>query len=723
MRKARRFMMTLFEFSAFLAVGSALTAPPAGAAVTAASVFGSGMVLQSEQPVPVWGTAAPGEAVTVTFAGQQVSTKTAAGGKWQVALKAMPADATPRELTITGAGNTLAFTDVLVGEVWLCSGQSNMVWQVRSVLDAEKEAAAANYPAIRAFTVEYASGNDHGYAISPNLTGKRYALTPQDNCLGAWVACTPQTVKNMSGVAYFFAHLLHQRLNVPVGVIVSAAGATAIEAWTSVPGLKAVPAYRERAEAFDELAKAYLADMASYPQAVEKQKAKFQERTQAWFAQLDAEEPGLQAKWMAPALDTSGWGRVALPVTPEDNPLGTPVATVWFRKDIAVPQEWVGNDLELHLGVVDSVDEAYVNGAQVGRTWFDTAEYWKVSRVYPVPAATVTGPKVTLALRLLKLAYPMGLFGPAAEMKLTLKGTPEAAPVSLAGEWQLRKSQDLDPGRQPQLATMPLNGAAPGGHYGQPGVMYNGMIHPLIPYAIRGAIWYQGEANAPFYVDYRTLLPGLIKSWRADWGQGDFPFGIVQLADYWGQQTRPVERGGYTPVREAQAIAHQSTPNTFLATAVGVGEGKNIHPKNKQEVGRRLALGALGTVYGQKDLLYSGPVYKSMAVEGASIRLTFDFAKGLHARGEPPVGFAIAGADRVFRFAKAKIEGETVLVSSDKVPQPVAVRYAWATNPVCNLYNAEELPMFQFHTDSWDQSQLVIPTDETIVLPSGWAEK
>jgi sialate O-acetylesterase len=199
----------------------------------------------------------------------------------------------------------------------------------------------------------------------------------------------------------------------------------------------------------------------------------------------------------------------------------------------------------------------------------------------------------------------------------------------------------------------------PGNYYGHPGVQYNGQIHPLVPYAIRGAIWYHGGANAPFYVDYRTLLPGLIASWRKDWRQGDFPFGIVALA-------------------------------------------------------------ALGTVYGQRDKPYVGPTHKSMAIKGAAIRVRFDSAGGLHARGEPPVGFAVAGADRVFHFAKARIEGDSVVVWSERVPKPVAVRYAWATNPVCNLYNSEDLPMFQFRTDDWDQAQIVMPKDDPIVLPSGW---
>ena len=693
---------------------------PARAEVNAACIFGSGMVLQQQRPVPVWGTATPGEQVSVAFGGQQVSAKADAIGKWKVTLAAMPADAAPREMTITAATNTQVFKDVLVGEVWLCSGQSNMGLEVRKCINAPAEIAAANYPALRAFTAGYATSVDHGYEIIPTIEKQRYALAPQEKCLGSWQPVTPDTVKNLSAVGYFFARNLQQLLKVPVGIIVSSMGATAIESWTSLEGLKANPAYHERAVAFERLAQDYLADKDQLPQALAAQQARYDAQCRTWFAKLDAEDPGLKKQWMAPALDTAGWGTVALPVSVADNPLGSPVASIWFRKEVTIPADWVGKELELHLGTIDSVDESYVNGIRVGRTWFDTPSYWSISRVYPVPATTVTTTRVSIALRLVKLVYHMGLFGPAAEMKLQPKGTPEATPVSLAGAWRLQKAQDLDAGQQPQLA--PVLGKAPGNHYGHPAAMYNGLIHPLIPYAIRGAIWYQGEANAPFYIDYRALLPGLIASWRQEWGQGDFPFGIVQLADYFGQQTHPVERGGYTNLREAQAMAAQSVPNTFLATAVGVGEGNDIHPKNKQEVGRRLSLAALGTVYGQKDTLYTGPTYKSMTIEGKTIRLRFNFANGLYAQGDPLVGFAIAGENRAFYFADAKIDGDTVVVSSDKVPHPIAVRYAWATNPVCNLYNAAHLPAFPFHTDAWDLSQLVIPED-TITLPTGWVSK
>ena len=701
-----------------LCIVATLPGSTAWAAVVPGPIFGDGMVLQRDRPVPVWGRAAAGETVTVSFGGRTVSGKADADGRWKVALEPLAADATPREMTIVGAADRVLYKDVLVGEVWLCSGQSNMGLEVRKVINATDEIAAATDPQIRAFTALNAPGKDGWYEFDPSQ--KRYAMRPQEKCLGSWKPCVGKDVVNVSAVGYFFARELKKNLGVPVGIVVCSMGATAIESWISVEGLKAIPRYRSRAIAWEELAAAYLADKDAYPAAVEAQRKRVAAESKAWFAKLDAEDPGLAGGWMAPGLDTAGWSAIELPVTVDDNPIGAPIASIWFRKEVTIPPAWVGKELELHLGTIDAVDDTYVNGKPVGRTWFDREKYWEVPRVYAVPAEAVTGTTVSVTMRLLKLAYHMAPIGPAEEMKLVPKGSVEKpAPVSLAGGWRMRKAQDLEYGDQPQVS--PFLATPPGEHYGNAGVQYNGLIHPIAPYAIRGAIWYQGEANAPFYIDYRSLMPGLITSWRKEWGY-DFPFGIVQLADYFGQQTAPVERGGYTNLRESQAIAAAATPGTFLATAVGVGEGNDIHPKRKQEVGRRLALNALGVVYGLTDRTHTGPTYTSMKAEGDRIRLSFDHARGLHAEGEPPVGFAIAGKDRAFYFAQAKIEGEQVVVWSEKVPEPVAVRYAWATNPVCNLSNDENLPMFQFRTDEWDLSQLVIPTD-TIVIPKGWKPK
>lgn len=697
-------------------------ASPACGAVTVAAVFGSGMVLQRDRPVPVWGRAEPGDRVEVRFGDFTATTTADTDGRWRTALPPMPGNATGREFTVTGPANRLRFDDVLVGEVWLGSGQSNMGLPLRSCANAAEEAAAADFPQIRFFTAEYAAGTEGGETVEPRpQAGKsrRFAVLPRENVNGSWKICTPKNAPNFSGTCYFFARRIHRELGVPVGMVVSSVGATAIEAWISIQALRKIPSYAERAESFDLLARACLADPAGLPAALEAQAARLGERQATWFKSLDAEDPGLSGGWMATGFDDGDWATVRLPVTPEDNPIGAPVASIWFRRRVTVPPEWSGQDLELGLGVLDAADEAFVNGMRVGRTWFDVDGYWRLSRTYRVPATAVTGTTVDVAMRLLKLQYPMAPLGPVAAMRLIPTGTAPVEPVPLAGEWRMKKAQNLDPGRQPRPAS--LWDAAPGGHSCQPGVMHNGMIHPLQPYAIRGALWYQGAANAPTYIDYRTLLPGLIRSWREEWGEGDFPFILVQQQDFWAQQTRPVERGGHTNIRQSQAMA-VAVPKTMMVTAVGLGCANDSHPKNKQEVGRRLALMALAEVYG-RTLLHDGPKFRAMAVEGDGVRLSFDDAQGLHARGEPPVGFAIAGRNRRFHFAKARIEGESVVVWSERVPEPVAVRYAWASHPVCNLYNAADLPMFPFATDSWDPSQLVIAEDEPVTIPTGWVEK
>jgi sialate O-acetylesterase len=721
-------------------------AKPAKPRLEAASIFSSGMVLQRDRPLPIWGWSDPGETITVSFAGHTAKTKSTDDGKWYALLPACPANETGATLSITSSKNSLTFNDVLVGEVWLCSGQSNMVWEMRSVQDSAKEIASAKDPLIRAFRSEILSGQTGNFKFGPDYKfspGRfNYPLTPQDRVGGKWVKCVAPEISNISGVAFFFAQYLRQRLNVPIGIVVSAQGATFVEAWISIEGLKAIPSYRNRAESFAELAKVVINEPEKFDEAAKVQQARVERESADWFQTLDQQDPGVQGKWAAPGHDDPSWEPIDLPVTVKNNPIGAPVASIWFRKKVTIPQAWVNQELELSLGVIDAADETFVNGQRVGRTWFDTKEYWLVKRVYAVPASAIIGSEVTVAMRLLKLAYHLAPFGPADKMYLRPRNDPTAEPVSLAGTWKKLKAQDLDAGAQPRACpTLTHDVRTPGSYYHNPTVQYNGLIHPLIPMAMRGVIYYQAESNTTTYVDFRTLMPGLIRSWRADWTAGlkpfldsraadapkvnvpaaDFPFGIVYIADYLEQQKTAIEVVARINVRESQAYGGRE-PNVFFGTAVGVGDGKDVHPRNKREVGRRMAWSAVGNVYGIKDRSYNSPVYRSMEIKGNTIKLSFDHARGLHARGEPPVGFAIAGADRAFYFASARIEGESVVVWSDKVPNPVAVRYAWANNPICNIYNDEQLPLFHFKTDSWDVSQVVIPED-TPIIPEGWQPK
>ncbi len=501
---------------AIIATGAMLFSVTAAlsADVVPASLFTNGMVLERGMKCPVWGTAEPGEDISVTLAGKTFRTQADEKGDWKLLLDAMDAGG-PFELVVAGK-NTVRIADVFFGEVWLCSGQSNMYLTVREAMDSDKEIAAADFPRIRFFVV-----------------GSCEKDAPQRNASGRWVVCSPQTVPWVSAVGYFFGREVHQRLGVPVGLIMSSVGGTCAEAWTP-------------RTAFER-------------------------------------DAGLK-----PILDR-------------------------------------------YLDRQAKLDEAK-------KIYDDALAGWR-----------------------------------AAVDEAKVEGKPEPA----------------KPARPPEPPWVPT-----------PGILYNGMIHPLAPYGLRGALWYQGESNAGREVEYRKLLAGLIRAWRARWGLGDFPFGIVQLANYYAVQEQPSD-GYWTRIREAQAFVAREVPNCGLACAIDIGDAKDIHPRNKQEVGRRLALWALATQYGQQ-MEYSGPVFEAMKVEGSKIRLTFTHVgAGLVAKGGAPLkGFAIAGADGKFVWGDATIEGGTVVVSSDKVAEPKAVHYAWAENPVCNLYNRDGLPAFPFRTDA-----------------------
>jgi len=676
-----------------------LTAAVLGIAVGAqaelkpASIFGHNMVLQREQAVPVWGTASPGEKVKVVFGDRTEETVTDAQGHWRVLLKALSASAVPQVLTISSPGNaavptappvSIVFSNVVVGEVWICSGQSNMEMALRSATNAPQEIAAANWPGIRMFTV-----------------AKKTSVTPLDHCNGDWAVCTPSNAPPFSAVGYFFALNLYRELQIPIGMINSAWGGTPAEAWTSLPGLQTLPQFKKQVDDYSQTVQDYLANTEKYEQRQQAAVKSFTTRRMAWYESLDADDRGNQEHWAAPTfIMPTNWKTISTPVALGVNPQGWYIGSLWHRKTVAIPAAWVGKELELHLGAVDEADDTYVNGQHVGRIWFEVPNYWQVRRVYPVPAALVTTTNVIIVVRVLNLFGDVGLMGPASEMRLVLKGATDQPPVSLAGDWVYAPGLAIVPATIPK----PAPDSTPGSSPSQPAALYNGMIAPLIPYAIRGAIWYQGEANASNPLGYRELLPGLIASWRQAWGQ-PIPFGIVQLANFMAVQHAPVETNSWADLREAQTLTLR-VPETGLALAIDIGDASNIHPRNKQDVGKRLALWAEAKVYGKQNLEFSGPVYRSMTIKENEARLQFDHANGLAPKGDRLTGFAIAGADKVFHKAQARIADGTVIVWSEQVAQPAAVRYAWANNPICNLYNSAGLPAVPFRTDDWPQKEI-----------------
>lgn len=502
-----RFSLLAILFAACLATVQADIRLPA--------IFTEHMVLQQGREIPVWGWGEAGEAVTVSLCGKDATTTTGADGKWMTKLPALTAGG-PFEMKIVGK-NTVTFADVLIGEVWVCSGQSNMEWTVKLSLNPEQEIAAATHPNLRLFTVK-----------------KKVIYEPQEDCEGAWAACTPQTVEGFSAVAYFFGRELHKQLNVPVGLINTSWGGTPAEAWTDRQTLESDPDLKPIVDRWDKI-------MADYP----KSKANWDQVQKAWkYDVITAEAAGAEA-----------------PKNPAPN-------------------------------------------APPGPGYFQSA----------------TG-------------------------------------------------------------------------------LYNGMITPIVPYAIQGAIWYQGESNAGYAYQYRTLFPAMINCWRRAWGQGDFSFYFVQLANYMERKPEPGD-SAWAELREAQSLT-LNYPCTGMATIIDIGDAKDIHPKNKQDVGYRLALNALAQDYG-KQITYSGPIFDYMMIEGGKARISFKHTgRGLTMKGDKLEGFSIAGKDRKFVWAAAVIEGDKVVVSSDAVPNPVAVRYAWADNPAANLYNEANLPASPFRTDDW----------------------
>ena len=631
---------------------------PAHAMVKPNGLFSDGAVLQQGQKIPVFGSADDGEAVTVRFGRQTVKT-TAAGGKWRVDLKPVKAGG-PYTLTVAGPSNTVTVQNVLVGEVYLCSGQSNMSFTLGGAATGPAAIASANDPQLREYHV-------------PN----RISVAPQDEVGGTWQASTPQTAGGFSAVAYFFGRDLRKALNVPVGLVVSEWGGTPAQAWTSTEVLKTLPNYRAAVET---------------QEAAQKDPSAFQKAVDDWYARYD---PGSVGKtWGDPNLDTSDWKTMSLPGLFQD--AGIPELSavngiIWFKRTFDLPAEDAGKGAVLHL-LADDNDTTWINGTLVGAT-----EGFNEPRAYKVAASLLKPTGNVVAVRVLDTGGKGGIWGEAAGLNLNVPG---GAPVPLAGKWQYKWGANLPTGAPPSPTGVNSN---------SPTVLYNGMIAPLIPYGLKGAIWYQGESNAGAAIDYHTLFPAMIGDWRSRWGEGDFPFFLVQLAPFMGIVHTP-EDTGWAVLREAQRQTTLTVPNTGMAVITDAGDSGNIHPTRKEPVGQRLALAALALVYHQK-IEYTGPVYNSMTVDGGKVILHFTHAAGLHTvtvvdgdgKEVAPVGaltgFAVAGTDRKYVNADAVIAGETIVVSSPEVINPAAVRFGWANYPLVNLYNGAGLPASPFQTD------------------------
>jgi sialate O-acetylesterase len=647
-------------FMWFGGVATALGADSEGRRPFLHPLFCDHMVLQRDTRVPIWGWTSPGGKVTVAFSGQQKSAVANDDGKWMAYLSPIPASLEPRAITVMGSngGQTVTVQDVLVGDVWLCSGQSNMEMGV-GACNVPDEIAKANYPRIRLLTVP-----------------KRIERSPVEVISCSWLPCNPQTVAQdgwggFSAVGFFFGRNLHRELNIPIGLIHSSWGGTIAEAWTSAEGLRPLSDFDDRIE---QLANTSREPRPDYSAEYEK-----------WAQKND---PGTAQGWDQPQFDAASWKTVTMPQPIEQAGLPDFDGTVWLRRGFELPAAWAGQNLSLGLGPIDDIDTTWINGVKVGQM-----NRYDQNRVYSIPAQVLKPGRNVISVRVLDTGGDGGFTGKPGQMWVKSATESQLEPITLAGEWQIKASAPLN--KLPAPPSFP-----DANNPNVVTVLYNGMIAPLLPFAIKGAIWYQGESNADRADQYRRLLPAMISDWRSRFRVGDFPFYIVQLAAFQPTFAQPREHA-WAELREAQALTAKELKHCGLAVAIDIGDANDIHPKNKAEVGRRLALWALAKDYG-KQLEFSGPWFKSMKVHANTVDVAFDHAQGgLVGTGGEIKGFTIAGEDRKFVWANAVIKGNHVKVTSPDVPRPVAVRYGWDINPVCNLYNQAGLPAVPFRSDTW----------------------
>ncbi|GAB3993743.1 sialate O-acetylesterase [Spirosoma daeguense] len=636
---------------------SILTAQTALAEVKLPNTFGSHMVLQRRRPVPVWGWADSGEKVTVSLNNQTKTVKAAKDGKWQVMLDPMEAGG-PYQMLVKGKTNTVTFDDILMGEVWVCSGQSNMEWPLSAAANAKTEIAAANYPNIRQLLVK-----------------KVVSLTPKEDIEGSWTVCSPETAPKFTAVGYFFARQLQQELNVPIGLINTSWGGTHSETWTSREAMLRDPDLNPM-----------VVDLPSSLSVTDQKlrgrlKVLVQEK-QGGILPTAAEEK----TWANSDFNDSEWLKMGLPKN-WDFQGGLPNfdGIVWFRHEIIIPSDADLKNATLLLGTIDDADSTFVNGQFVG-----TTDGYNVPRQYKLADGILKPGRNIIAVRVKDTGSTGGFTGESDKLAIATTG----GNLSLAGDWRYRIGQ----------VQIPPVGNGPNA-YGT--LLYNAMLNPLIPYAIAGTIWYQGESNAGRAYQYRKSFPLMIQDWRQRWGY-DFPFLFVQLASFKASDGDSKHGSSWAELREAQTMTLK-LPNTGMAVTSDIGERNDIHPKNKQDVGKRLAAEAMRISYPQTSTLAGeisrGPMFDKMTVTGNQASVTFRNADGgiwVKDKYGYVKGFEVAGADQIFHYAKAEIQGNTVVVHTDSVATPVAVRYGWADdNGDVNLYNQAGFPAVPFRSDTW----------------------
>jgi len=612
------------------------------------------MILQRDTKIKIWGWASNGEKISIKFNKKNYKTKADANGNWSVFLSPLKAGG-PYTMDIEGK-NKISLKEILIGDVWFCSGQSNMVHQmnIHDVTYA-KDIAEANYPEIRQFWI-------------PTLTSLQ---GPKDDFpAGNWVPAIGDQVRPFSAVAFFFARDLYEKYHVPIGIINSSVGGTPIEAWTSEEGLKEFSAIQTTIQKNKDTA--YVNGLARSAMAANANRS------------MQVLDKGMMepVKWYDNAYVPKGWRPINIPGYWEDQGIKDLNGVVWYRKEINIPASMTGKPAKVFLGRIVDADALYINGKQVGLT-----AYQYPQRRYPVAADVLKAGKNIFVIRVTNTAGKGGFVPDKPYCVFADNDT-----VDLKGTWQYKVGEVFQP-RAGGPGAFPINAQ------NQPTALYNAMVAPAINYTIKGFLWYQGEANAGRAEEYAKLQPAQIIDWRNKWNQGELPFLYVQLPGFMDYNYLPSE-SGWATLRESQ-LKSLSVPNTAMAVAIDAGEWNDIHPDNKKIVGDRLALAAEKMVYGE-NVVASGPIYQSYATEGNKIVISFsNVGSGLTTNdGEELSEFAIAGADKKFIWAKAKIEGNKVIVWNDSISDPKYVRYAWADNPVNpNLFNKEGFPASPFRTE------------------------
>jgi sialate O-acetylesterase len=624
------------------------------AQVTISKIFTDNMVLQRNTLIPVWGTAKANEKITVSFDKQIKKTKADKSGKWMIHLGNEAAGG-PYKLTVK-ASNTIEIKNVLVGEVWLCSGQSNMEMPVGKskgwgVSNFEEVTATANYPMIRLIKID-----------------REINSMPQTNVNSSksWQVCDPSTVGEFTAVGYFFAKSIYEKLKIPVGIISSNWGGTNIETWISREGFESSDEYKEMIAQMPKI---------SLDSIVKLKVKGFDKRIEA--LQGGKINAANAVNFKESAFNDSKWPELDAPGLWEPQSLGEFDGVVWLRKSIIISVDDINKEAILELAKIDDEDITYVNGVKVG-----SMNRYDAKRKYTIPVGVLKEGTNLIAVRVVDNGGGGGIYGEAADLKLTIGKTS----IPLNGKWKFQVESIKSSTNENSL----------------PSLCYNAMINPLIPFAFKGALWYQGESNASRSFQYRKAFPLMINDWRQKWNQGDFPFYFVQLATYTtGGNSN--EGCGWAELREAQTLTLK-VPNTGMAVTTDIGNPWDIHPGNKQDVGKRLAALAMNNTY-NIPMVCSGPMYKSMEISGNKIVVSFDnIGTGLSTPDKYGYikGFEIAGEDQVFHYAKGFIKDNKVILSSEEVANPVAIHFSWIGDASdSNLFNKEGFPAAPFRTDNW----------------------